>query len=317
MKPEATRRWRRPAASIAVVAVLVSAGVVIDRATHGSAKPRAAVTVSTSTATVVRSDLAETTPVNGTVGYATPVTLVEPPGTPTSALTQAQQAAASAQDNVAADQTAATDSNAADAQAAAQAEQAVSAAEATAAADAAQLQTDQAALDAARLKAATDCQGDQAGASSGSGAGSPSPCATDTSTVSTDADTVAGDKQKVTSDQTAVQNAQSSVTSNQQKSAQSEHQVQAKLAADQLALGTAESSLASAEAASTSYQSTSRYTGLPVVGQLVKPGQVLWSVDGSPVALASRDADGVAGVHRRHGRRSRRRRPRPGPRRRW
>ena len=279
-------RWRAVGA-VGLAAALVAAGVAVDRATGGAEAAHAPPAASTATATVVRSDLAETAPVNGTVGFASPVTLVEPAGTMSSALTQAQQAAAAAAMNVAGDQTAVSDTDAGNAQAATQASQALATAQAAAAADAAQLEADQATLAAARQKTTADCQGDQAGgASSGaSGAGASSACAGDAGTVSTDEQKVASDQQKVTGDQASVQGAQSSAASGQQHGTQSTHQAQAKLTADELALANAQSALATAEAASTSYQSTSRYTVLPSVGQVITPGHALWAVDGSPVVL--------------------------------
>jgi multidrug efflux pump subunit AcrA (membrane-fusion protein) len=275
---------------VGFAAALVAAGVAVDRATGGAEAAHAPPVASTTTAAVVRSDLAETTPVNGTVGFASAVTLVEPAGTMSSALTQAQQAAAAAAMNVAGDQTAISDTGAGNAQAATQASQAIATAQATATADAAQLEADQATLAAARQKTTADCQGDQAGgASSGaggsSGAGASSACAADAATVSTDEQKVTSDEQKVAADQASVQSAQSSAASGQQHGAQSTHQAQAKLAADELALASAQSALATAEAASTSYQSTSRYTTLPAVGQVIRPGHALWAVDGSPVVL--------------------------------
>jgi multidrug efflux pump subunit AcrA (membrane-fusion protein) len=279
-------RWRAVAA-VGVAAALVAAGVAVDRAMGGAAAAHPASVASTTSARVVRSDLAETTPVNGTVGYASPVSLVEPAGTPSSALTQAEQAAASAAMNVTSDQTAVSDTNAANAQAATQASQGLSTAQATATADANQLDADEAALAAARQKAAADCQGDQAGGASpsGTGASASSPCAADAAAVTSDEQKVATDQQKVTADQASVQTAQGSVASAQQHADQNAHQAQAKLGTDELALATAHEALDTAQAAATSYGSTSRFTSLPTVGQVIRPGQSLWAVDGSPVVL--------------------------------
>jgi multidrug efflux pump subunit AcrA (membrane-fusion protein) len=278
-------RWRPPAAA-AVAAVLVAAGVVIDRSTGGAAAAHPTTVASTTTAAVVRSDLAETTPVDGTVGYASPVTLVEPAGTAPSALTQAQQSAAAAKVSVAADQAALADTDTANAQSSTQASQALTAAQSTAAADTTQLAADQAALAAAQQKTAADCQGDQSGEASSSPTGAASsPCAADAAAVTSDEQKVTSDRQKVTADQTSVQNAQLSVASAQQHNTQNVHQAQAKMAADELTLATARTALVSAQTQATSYQATARFTALPVVGQVIRPGQALWAVDGAPVVL--------------------------------
>ncbi|MBV8559525.1 MAG: hypothetical protein JO050_02040 [Acidimicrobiia bacterium] len=129
--------------------------------------------------------MAETTPVNGKVGFASPHTIVQPAGTGPQAVTQAQQSAAQAQANLTADQEAQANTNASDAQSVTQAQQA--------------------------------------------------------------------------------------------------HE--AKVAADQLALYNARAALATAQAAATAYDPTSKYTALPAVGEVINPGQSLWSVDGQPVPL--------------------------------
>jgi multidrug efflux pump subunit AcrA (membrane-fusion protein) len=278
--------WRRPAAAGLVVAVVAAGAYAV--APRGHRTPAQGTALASSTAPIVQTDLAETTPVDGTVGFSSPATVVEPAGTPSSAVTQAQDAASSADQNVASDQTALDDTNAGDTLQVTQAQQALAAAQSTTGADAAQLQADRAALDAAQAKEASDCQGDQAGGAAPSASSSPSggsPCSTDMSTVGTDQQKVTGDGQKVTADQVAVQNAKGSLASAQQKSAQGADQAQAKLSADRTTLANAEAALATSDAAATSYQATSRYTALPAVGQVVQPGQPLWSVDGSPVPL--------------------------------
>ncbi len=80
-------------------------------------------------------DVAETTPVNGTVGFADPSSVVEPAGVTSSGVTKDQQAAAAAAQNLAADRRAQADASGADAQSASQVQQAVAAAHATLAAD--------------------------------------------------------------------------------------------------------------------------------------------------------------------------------------
>jgi multidrug efflux pump subunit AcrA (membrane-fusion protein) len=107
----------------------------------------------------------------------------------------------------------------------------------------------------------------------------------DQTTLAADQQKVTSDDQKVTADQAAVQNDQGQVTSAQQKEAQGRDQGQAKVAADQLALNNARSAIATSQATATSYDPTSRYTALPAVGEVIKPGQALWWIDGELVPL--------------------------------
>jgi len=193
---------------------------------------------------------------------------------------------------VAGDQRALADTDTADAQSVAQAGQAVATAQATLSTDATQLQDDQAALGAAQQKESVDCQG--TGAAGAPSSGSPGStassdqsggCSADAALVSTDQQKVAADQQKVSADEAAVHTAEGQVASAQQKAAQDADQAGGKAAADQMALANAQSALAVAQAAATSYTQTSTYTALPAVGQMIDPGQALWSVDGHPVVL--------------------------------
>jgi hypothetical protein len=234
---------------------------------------------------VVTTDVAETTPVNGTVGFASPSSVVEPAGVEASALTKDQQAVAAAAQNLAADRQAQTDTAGADAQSASQAQQAIATAQATLAADTTQLHDDQAALAAAQQKQANDCQGAGSGAGSSGQGGAFSPCSADSTAVSGNQKAVAADQQKVTADQAGVQNAQAQAASDQQKAAQAGHQAQAKLTSDATAVANAEAAQTADQAAAAAYDQTSKYTALPTVGQVIAPGQSLWSVDGKAVPL--------------------------------
>src|ERR1700736_6127248 len=179
-----SRRSRRRL--IVVVGTVVTAGAIAAAATQlggESPNPQAAARSAT-TVSVVTTDVAETTPVNGTVGFASPSSVVEPAGVAASALTKDQQAVAAAAQNLAADRQAQTDAAGADAQSASQAQQAIATAQATLAADTTQWHDDQAALAAAQQKQANDCQGTGAGTSSQGGASSP--CSADSSAVSGD-----------------------------------------------------------------------------------------------------------------------------------
>lgn len=172
---------RRLVVAVVAAIVVAAAGVTAARLTSDSGTPRAAGKAAATTVTVQRMNLAETTPVNGTVGFASPVSIVQPTGTPPSALNEAQQAVTSAQQTLAADRQAAAGTNWADAQSVAQA--------------------------------------------------------------------------------------------------------RTKFAADQLNLAKAFSAAAAARTSQTAYGQTSMYSALPAVGQIIQPGQALWSIDGRPVAL--------------------------------
>ena len=249
-------RSRRRFTAAGVAAVLVAgAAFAFTRLTPGPGSHPAVNPTATITATVQRTDLAQTTPVNGTVGFAsplpgrpTPVSIVQPGGSPPAVLNQAQQAVASAQQILAADQQAADDTKAADTQAVAQAQQLLSTTQATLAAD------------------------EQREAANAAG-------------VASGQTTVSADQQKVASDQVAVSSAQSQLTSARLKVAQNSNQNQAKLNADQLNLSKARSAAADAQTSETAYDQSSKYTALPVAGQVIAPGQPLWSVDGQAVVL--------------------------------
>lgn len=175
---------RLAATGIVVMTAAAGAAILVTRLTGdaGAARPASAKPVAT--AVVQRTDLAETTPVAGTVGFAGPYTIVQPAGTAAPALTEAQQALA-------------------------QAQQARSQAEAALAADVTRPQVDDAVLVADRNR----------------------------------------------------------------------------VDAARLALSNAQAGLASAASAAVAYDPTSKYTALPALGQVVEPGQSLWSVDGRAVPL--------------------------------
>lgn len=157
--------------TVGVLAVVVTAGAAAATSLKSGTGPHPTVgsaATAVATATVQRTDLTETIPVSGTVGYADRVTIVQPAGTTPQAVVQAQQSAA-------------------------QAQLALSQAQATADQD--------------------------------------------------------------------------------------------RVAAARLALTNAQAAVAAAENTATVYDPTSKYTALPAPGQVVQPGQPLWSVDGRAVAL--------------------------------
>jgi multidrug efflux pump subunit AcrA (membrane-fusion protein) len=190
---------------VAVVATpLTIAGLSGHRAQATSRQ-----TGSTSTAKVVRTDLASTVQVGGSIGYDGTYSIVNPPGAQAQAVNQAQQALSQAQAALAADQTNASDTNASDTQAVNQAQAGVDAA--------------QSALSADQAKQSSDCQG----------ASSPA---------------CDQDNQKVAQDQAQLNQQQAALTSAQLNATRSDHQNQAKLSADNNAIQNAQAALATTEA---------------------------------------------------------------------
>ena len=150
-------------------------------------------------------------------------------------------------------------------QSVAQAEATLKTAQATLDADSRALERAQATLRADRAKQATDCRGDNAAQSSSTGSngsanGSAGACATDHQAVATDEQAVAAARDKVAADQQQVSAAQAGVTG-------------------------ASPSLAAAHSSATYYDTTSTYTMLPAVGDVVRRGQALYAVDGKPGLL--------------------------------
>jgi multidrug efflux pump subunit AcrA (membrane-fusion protein) len=262
--------------------------ITATRLTAGSGPHRAASSKATTTTTVQRTDLSETTPVTGTVGFASPYTIVQPGGTSSQTVTQAQQSVAQAQRTIVADHQALADTDATDAEGVARAQQALASARAALTADATRLDRDQADLSAAQQKKVEDCQasGRTGNDSSGRGqSGGATPCATDTSQVNTRQQQVTSDEQKVNADQAAARNDEGQLTSAQQERSQDTGQMQAKVAADQMALDNDQAALVAARTAATDYDPTSRYTALPAIGEVIETGQSIWSVDGRLVPL--------------------------------
>ena len=290
------RSGRRLTAAGAAAVVVAAALFTITRLTSGSASHQAVNPTGTTTATVERVNLAQTIPVNGTIGFAgalpggpNPVSIVQPGGSPPSALSQAVQAVVAAQQSVAADQQAVADATAADAQSVAQAQQALAVAQTTLSADTTQLRDDQATLAADRQRQTDDCQAGPS-ASGGSGpaggsSGSSSTCSADAAQLASDHKTVTTDQQKVAADQGAVNTTQGQLTSANLKAAQNADQGQAKQEADELNLTKARSAAADAQTSETAYSQSSKYTALPVAGQVISAGQPLWSIDGEAVPL--------------------------------
>jgi peptidoglycan hydrolase-like protein with peptidoglycan-binding domain len=143
-------------------------------------------------------------------------------------------------------------------QSAASASAALQGAQATLAEDTRTLERARATLHADKAKQAADCRGDDAAQSTG--ATSTGACATDHATVATDQQAVSAAEEKVAADNRSVATAAAAVS------------------------GPA-SSLAAARSSGTFYDTTSTYTMLPTVGQIVRRGQALYAVDDTPGLL--------------------------------
>ncbi len=234
------------------------------------------------------------------------------------ALGQANQQVTSARATLAADEKALSTAGASNSEAVDQAESQLSTAKATLATDQSQLATDQASLSAEQAKESADCAGSGAATPhASSGSGGSSACATDESQVVTDQSAVTSDKTKVASDQAAVTSAEQSVASTKTNNDKSTQQAEAQVAQARAALVSAEQAVASAEtnnekglqqaqaqynaaklavsedvnnlrsdqsdAAVTGLHST--YTALPGDGKVVRRGQQLFAISGTPSLL--------------------------------
>jgi peptidoglycan hydrolase-like protein with peptidoglycan-binding domain len=136
-------------------------------------------------------------------------------------------------------------------------------ARATAAADEQALAAARAALHAARLREASDCRGANAATSATSSAGSGTggnPCASSMHAVTADEPTVATAQPRVAVDQAQLAGARSTLASAQQ-------------------------ALATARSAATSYGGSASYTMLLGAGEVIRRGQPLYAINGSPTLL--------------------------------
>lgn len=135
---------------------------------------------------------------------------------------------------------------------------AYAAARASFAGDAQALATAEAELDAARLKEASDCAG--ANAAAAVTASVESPCTSSMQAAETNQATVIGARAKVATDQ-------------------------ADLSTSRTALASADRALDTAQASSTAYGSSASYTMLPAVGDVIRRGQPLYSINGNDTLL--------------------------------
>jgi Putative peptidoglycan binding domain len=196
---------RRNIAVSVAVAVVASVVLVGSRGgSSGTAQAAGNGQIATATAKVVRTDLAVTEQVSGSIGYDGSSTIVNPGGGSAQSVTAAQQAVSQAQAALNADQVAAGDTAASSNQAMAAAQSALTAAQSALTADTATQSRD---------------------------------CATAAPSCTSDGAKVAQDEAQVAQQQQA----QATAALNATRSA---HQDQAKLAADNSALGNAQSALA-------------------------------------------------------------------------
>jgi hypothetical protein len=142
----------------------------------------------------------------------------------------------------------------------------LSSAQATQNADELSLRQGQATLAADTAKQAVDCGGDNAaeaaaasGANAGGGSGSGA-CATD--------------GQAVTADRQAVTQAEAKVAADA-----------GQVSSGQMALSNAQANLTTAEASAATYGQAATYTMLPKTGSVIRRGQVLYRVNGTPALL--------------------------------
>ena len=249
---ERARRWplRWSGRAIAVLALLlVVAGAVVAVTNPFSSKGPGGGAADNSTATslqtVTRQALSSQTQVDGTLGYA------DYAGSSSVAVPSG---------------TAPSDVQKAQ-QTVTSAQAALQAAQTALAADERTLAQAQATLAADRLKVRSVCGGDNAATASSSdsssnqnpGSGS-SPCQSAAQAVTTDQQSVSTAQGKVTTDQGQVASAQASLTA-------------------------AEQSLSTANASATVYDAGATYTMLPEPGDVIRRGQTLYAVNGTPVLL--------------------------------
>lgn len=253
------RLWRRVGRRgvvIAVVAAILGATAAVSWVLlrDGSPNSNSVVDRASSLATITQRTITSQQQVNGTLGFAGAASVLQPVGTPPDAVAKVDASAMAAEQTLA------------------QARADLSVAEATLSDDSRTLSSDQARLAADQQAEASDCQGaGAAGGSSGRGtnASQPgsTPCEADHQAVAADQEQVAADAQKVSADEQAVARARAGVTGAEQ------------------ALSFALSAAAGAHGTALAFGSTSTYTALPAIGEVVTRGQPLSSIDAQPIPL--------------------------------
>jgi Putative peptidoglycan binding domain len=232
----------------AVVGGAVAGGVAAASASgdHSPAPSPGSGGGSTATATVVRTNLATTVQVGGSIGYDGSYVVTLPTGASAQQVAQAQQQLTQAQQALANDETMNSYGAAADEQALANAEGSVNAATST-------LTLDQA-------KEAQVC--------AGPGASSPA---------------CSAGSQKVAQDAQQLSQAQQQLASAQLNADRDHAQAQSKAQSDDDQIQQAQANLANLEA--TEVGSGTTYTWLPKVGDLITEGHAVYDLNGQPVPL--------------------------------
>ena len=243
-----------------VVAVTALAGVLVGGAAAGgvaaasasgnhdaTASSAGGSSGSVATAAVVRTDLATTVQVGGSIGYNGSYTVIIPSGASAQQVAQAQQQLTQAQQGLANDQTMNSYGATADGQALTNAQNNLNVATATLSAD--------------KTKQAQAC--------AGRGASSPA-CSQATQKVSQD-----------TAQQ--VNQANQQLASAQLNAARDHTQAQTKIQSDDNQIQSAQSNLANLQA--TEARSAGTYTWLPKIGDLIREDQPVYSTSNQPVPL--------------------------------
>jgi hypothetical protein len=200
----------------------------------------------TATAEVVRTTLTTSVQEGGSIGFVGSYTVAAPSGTSTQQLAQSQDAVTKDQQSLAADEQAESDAAMVDDQAIAAAQTGVDTAQSTLSSD--------------ETQKPQDCGGSEASSAA---------CSSDT--------------QKVEQDQTQLTQARQQLTGAQDSATLDHDQNQAKVQSDQTALQGDESAFALAQQNATSPGTT--YTALPVVGDVIKEDQAVYSVSNQSVPL--------------------------------
>jgi hypothetical protein len=229
----------------ALVGAAIASGVA-EASGGGAGSPSSGSAAAVSTTAVVRTNLASTVQVGGSIGYQNDYTIAAPAGATAQQVAQDQQAVAQAQQALTADQTAASDAATADDQAEAAAQAAVPAAGATLASDQAQ----------------------EASACAGRGASTPG---------------CSQDAQKVSQDQSQYNQAQQALAAARNTAVRDHDQNQAKVGSDTTQLAAAQADLAAIQASAVNPGTT--YTELPKVGQIITEDQAVYRVSNEPVPL--------------------------------
>ena len=241
---------RRVVVVAAVAGVLVGGAVAggVAAASGGSDPPGSSSngTPGLASAAVVRTNLASTVQVGGSIAFDGSYTVLIPSGASAQQVAQAQQQLTQAQDGLVNDETMNGYAATQDQEELTNAQHTLNSAEATLSAD--------------EAKQAEDC--------AGRGASSPT-CAQDT--------------QKVSQDHQQVDQANQQLASAQLSAARDQTQAQAKIQSDDNQIQSAQANLASLEA--TEATSGGSYTWLPTVGDIIKEDQAVYSVSNQRVPL--------------------------------